>query len=140
MLGSLFFGWAGGRWNKPVLLGGIYIARSLAIAWYFLQTPTPGSTVLFAAIMGFLWLGVAPLVTGMVAEMFGLRWLAMLQGVTFFSHQVGSCLGAFGGGWVFDTIGSYDLALQLGVGLGLFAGIAQILFALLPRPEIPQPA
>lgn len=140
VLGSLFFGWAGGRWSKPVLLGGIYIARSLAIAWYFMQTPTPESTVLFAAMMGFLWLGVAPLVTGMVAEMFGLRWLAMLQGVTFLSHQVGSFVGAFGGGWVFDTLGSYDLALQLGVGLGLFAGLVQILFALRPRPPELQPA
>ena len=140
VLGSLFFGWAGGRWNKPMLLGGIYIARSLAIAWYFVQAPTPESTVLFAAVMGFLWLGVAPLVTGMVAEMFGLRWLAMLQGVTFLSHQVGSFVGAFGGGWVFDTLGSYDLALQLGVGLGLFAGVVQILCALLPRARVPQPA
>lgn len=140
VLGSLFFGWAGGRWNKPMLLGGIYIARSLAIAWYFVQAPTPESTVLFAAVMGFLWLGVQPLVTGTVAEMFGLRWLAMLQGVTFLSHQVGSFVGAFGGGWVFDALGSYDLALQFGVGLGLLAGIGQILFSLRTRPPVPQAA
>ena len=90
--------------------------------------------------MGFLWLGVAPLVAGAVAEMFGLRWLAMLQGVTFLSHQFGSFLGAFGGGWVFDTLGSYDLALQLGVGLGLFAGVVQILSTLIRRPPAIQPA
>jgi len=140
VLGSLFFGWAGGRWNKEMLLGLIYIVRSAAIAVYFVQPSTPESTVVFAAVMGFLWLGVAPLVTGSVVEMFGLRWLPMLQGVTFFSHQIGSFLGAFGGGWVFDVLGSYDLALQLGVGLGLFAGTVQILFALLPRPELPQAA
>lgn len=140
VLGSLFFGWAGGRWNKEVLLGLIYIVRSVAIAAYFVQSPTPESTVVFAAVMGFLWLGVAPLVTGSVVEMFGLRWLPMLQGVTFFSHQVGSFLGAFGGGWVFDALGSYDLALQVGVGLGLTAGVVQILTAVLPRQQLPQPA
>lgn len=139
VLGSLFFGWAGGRWSKPVLLGGIYICRSATIAWYFLAAPTPETTVLFAAIMGFLWLGVAPLVAGAVAEAFGLRWLAMLQGVTFLSHQLGSFVGAFGGGWVFDTLGSYDLALQLGVGLGLFAGVVQILSVLIRRPPAVQP-
>lgn len=140
VLGSLFFGWAGGRWSKETLLGLIYIARSLTIAVYFVQPPTPESTVAFAAIMGFLWLGVAPLVTGSVVEMFGLRWLPMLQGVTFLSHQVGSFLGAFGGGWLFDRLGSYDLALQIGVAIGLFAGVAQILAALRPRPAAPQPA
>src|SRR3546814_6213384 len=88
-----------------MLLGLIYIIRSATIAVYFVQPPTPESTVVFAAIMGFLWLGVAPLVTGSVVEMFGLRWLPMLQGVNFFSHQIGSFLGAFGGGWVFDRLG-----------------------------------
>ncbi len=62
VLGSLFFGWAGGRWSKPVLLGGIYVTRSLVLAWYFVVPPTPGTTLVFAALMGFLWLGVAPLV------------------------------------------------------------------------------
>lgn len=140
VLGSLFFGWAGSRWNKELLLGLIYIVRSVTIAFYFLHSPTPESTVVFAAIMGFLWLGVAPLVTGSVVEMFGLRWLPMLQGVTFFSHQIGSFLGAFGGGWIFDHLGAYDVALQLGVSIGLFAGVAQILVALRPRPAAAQPA
>lgn len=140
VLGSLFFGWAGGRWNKEALLGLIYIVRSTAIAFYFLQPPTPESTVIFAAIMGFLWLGVAPLVTGSVVEMFGLRWLPMLQGVTFFSHQIGSFLGAFGGGWIFDRLGAYDLALQLGVSIGLFAGVVQVLVSLRPRTPEPLPA
>lgn len=140
VLGSLFFGWAGGRWNKEMLLGLIYIVRSATIAAYFVQPPTPESTVVFAAIMGFLWLGVAPLVTGSVVEMFGLRWLPMLQGVTFFSHQIGSFLGAFGGGWIFDRLGAYDLALQLGVSIGLFAGVVQVLVALRPRTPEPLPA
>jgi predicted MFS family arabinose efflux permease len=140
VLGSLFFGWAGGRWSKQVLLGLIYVSRSFVLAVYFIIPPTPTSTILFAAVMGFLWLGVSPLVAGSVVEMFGLRWQAMIQGIAFFSHQIGSFVGAFGGGWLFDMLGSYDMALQIGVGLGLFAGLAQIIFALYRPPEKPMPA
>ncbi|MBE7635286.1 MFS transporter [Sneathiella sp. P13V-1] len=139
ILGSLFFGWAGGRWSKQALLGGIYCSRSIVIAIYFLVPPTPTSTVLFAGLMGFLWLGVSPLVSGSVIEMFGLRWQPMLQGFAFFNHQFGSFLGAFGGGWLFDQFGSYTLALQIGVTTGLVAGVIQIAFALYKPPKIPQP-
>lgn len=129
VLGSLFFGWAGGRWNKLVLLGSIYTLRSLALAWYFAALPTPAGTLVFAAIMGFLWLGVAPLVTGWIAETFGLKWLAMLAGIAFVGHQLGSFAGAFGGGLIFDLAGSYTLAWQTGVAVGLAAGAVQIGFA-----------
>ncbi|MBX9751797.1 MAG: MFS transporter [Roseococcus sp.] len=139
VVGSLFFGWAGGRWSKGVLLGGIYVSRSLVLGWYFAVPPTPESTLLFAGLMGFLWLGVGPLVAGMVAEMFGLRWQAMVQGFAFLSHQLGSFLGAFGGGVIFDAMGSYDLAWKLGVGMGLVAGTIQILVAM-PRRPPPAPA
>jgi predicted MFS family arabinose efflux permease len=141
VLGSLFFGWAGGRWNKLALLGGIYILRSLALGWYFVSTPTPQGTLVFAAVMGFLWLGVAPLVNGWLADTFGLRWQAMLGGVAFVSHQLGSFAGAFGGGLIFDAFGSYNAAWQGGVALGLAAGIVQAAFALRRRPPVmPLPA
>ena len=140
VIGSLFFGWAGGRWSKQVLLGIIYVSRSFVLAAYFILPPTPTTTILFAAVMGFLWLGVSPLVAGSVVDMFGLRWQAMIQGFAFFIHQIGSFVGAFGGGWLFDLLGSYDLALQIGVGLGLSAGIGQIMFALYRPPEKPMPA
>jgi predicted MFS family arabinose efflux permease len=130
VLGSLFFGWAGGRWNKLVLLGGIYFVRSLALWWYFATLPTPGGTLVFAAIMGFLWLGVGPLVAGWITDVFGLRWQAMLGGVAFVSHQIGSFVGAFGGGVLYDLMGSYTTAVHIGVSLGLAAGIVQIGFAL----------
>ena len=136
VLGSLFFGWAGGRWNKLALLGGIYIVRSLALAWYFMLPPTPATTLLFGAIMGFLWLGVGPLVAGAVADMFGLRWQAMIQGLAFMSHQLGSFLGAYGGGLIYDTLGSYTMAWRIGVAVGLAAGIIQVAFALV-RPSEP---
>jgi predicted MFS family arabinose efflux permease len=139
VFGGLFFGWAGGRWSKLALLGGIYLARSIVLAWYFLLPPTPLTTLVFASLMGFLWLGVGPLVAGSVAEMFGLRWQAMIQGVAFMSHQIGSFVGAFGGGLIYDTLGSYDLAWRLGVAIGLVAGLVQVSFALL-RPVRPAPA
>jgi predicted MFS family arabinose efflux permease len=134
ILGSLFFGWAGGRWSKTALLGVLYVSRSLVLAWFFSAPPTPGNTLLFAGLMGFLWMGVSPLFAGAVAEMFGLRWQAMIQGIAFFSHQIGSFLGAFGGGMVFDAFGSYELAWRFGVGLGLVAGIVQIGFAMMRPP------
>ncbi len=136
VLGSIFFGWAGQRWNKLALLGGIYIFRSIALAWYFALPPTPASTLLFGAIMGFLWMGVGPLVAGAVAEMFGLKWQAMIQGLAFMSHQLGSFLGAFGGGLLYDSFGSYTMAWQIGVALGLAGGIIQVAFALI-RPSEP---
>jgi predicted MFS family arabinose efflux permease len=133
VLGSLFFGWAGGRWNKLALLGGIYIFRSVALAWYFMLPPTPATTLVFGAVMGFLWLGVGPLVAGVVAELFGLQWQAMIQGLAFMSHQLGSFLGAYGGGLIYDALGSYALAWRIGVAVGLAAGIIQVAFALI-RP------
>jgi predicted MFS family arabinose efflux permease len=136
VLGSLFFGWAGQRWNKLALLGGIYIVRSIALAWYFSLPPTPATTLFFGAIMGFLWMGVGPLVAGAVAEMFGLRWQAMIQGLAFMSHQLGSFLGAYGGGLIYDALGSYNMAWRIGVALGLAGGIIQVAFALI-RPSEP---
>jgi predicted MFS family arabinose efflux permease len=136
VLGSIFFGWAGQRWNKLALLGGIYIFRSIALAWYFTLPPTQATTLLFGAIMGFLWMGVGPLVAGAVAEMFGLKWQAMIQGLAFMSHQVGSFLGAFGGGVLYDALGSYSMAWRIGVALGLADGIIQVAFALI-RPNGP---
>ena len=140
VLGSLFFGWAGGRFSKPVLLGLIYIVRSLALLAYFYTLPTPASTIVFAAVMGFLWLGVVPLVSGTVAELFGLRWLAMIGGIAFLFHQLGSAVGAFGGGLLYDMLGSYTLAVQLGAGMGITAGIVQLLSGIQQWPREPRPA
>jgi len=138
VLGSLFFGWAGGRWNKLALLGGIYITRSIVLAVYFMMPPTPTTTLVFGAFMGFLWLGVGPLVAGAVAELFGLQWQAMIQGLAFMSHQVGSFVGAYGGGLIYDALGSYNMAWRIGVAVGLSAGVIQVAFALM-RPTAAPP-
>jgi len=138
VLGSLFFGWAGGRVNKLLLLGCIYMLRSVGFIWFFHTLPTPGSTMVFASAMGFLWLGVSPLVQGWIAQTFGLRWQAMIAGVAFFSHQLGSFIGAFGGGWLYDLMSNYSMAWKIGAGLGLTVGAIQIGFALRSRTQAPR--
>jgi predicted MFS family arabinose efflux permease len=126
-VGSLGAGWLGARYPKHILLGLLYILRAGVFTAYFMMPPTPASTLVFAAAMGMLWLSVAPLVSGLVAEMFGTRYMATLLGIAFVMHQVGSSLGAFGGGLIFDMTGSYDRAWQTGVLIGFAAGVVQIL-------------
>jgi predicted MFS family arabinose efflux permease len=125
-VGSLAAGWLGAKYPKHVLLGGLYILRAFVFTAYFMMPPTPASTLVFAAAMGMLWLSVAPLVSGLVAEMFGTRYMATLLGISFVMHQVGSSLGAFGGGLIFDLTGSYDGAWKIGVLIGFTAGVVQI--------------
>jgi len=127
ILSSWLFGWLGDWYPKRLLLGGIYLARSVAVALFFLFPPTPLSVVLFGATMGVLWLGVIPLVNGLVVQIFGLRYLSTLTGIAFLGHQAGSFLGAWGGGYLFDLMGSYDLAWKIGVIIGLIAGTMQLL-------------
>ena len=127
-IGSLLTGWLGGRYPKHILLGLLYILRSVMIAAYFVLPPTPTSTLLFAAAMGMLWWpGLVPLIGGLVAEIFGTRYMATLLGLSFVVHQAGSSLGAWGGGLIFDLYGSYDRAWQIGTLIGFAAGIVQIL-------------
>ena len=126
-VGSLAAGWLGGRYPKHILLGLLYILRAFVFTAYFIMPPSPASTLVFAAAMGMLWLSVAPLVSGLVAEMFGTRYMATLLGISFVMHQVGSSLGAWGGGLIFDMTGSYDHAWQIGVLVGFGAGVVQIL-------------
>ena len=132
VVGSWLFGWLGGRYPKHVLLGLIYLLRSATIAVFFATPVSPASTLAFAAAMGLLWLGVVPLVSGLVAETFGVRFMATLSGVAFFSHQVGSFIGAWAGGLIYDGLGSYDRAWQAAVAIGLIAGAMQITFG---RPD-----
>ena len=127
VVSSWLFGWLGDKYPKRLLLGAIYLLRSLALALFFMFPPTPLSVVLFGAAMGVLWLGVIPLVNGLVVQIFGLRFLATLTGIAFLSHQAGSFLGAWGGGYLFDLMGSYDLAWKIGVFIGLIAGTMQLL-------------
>jgi predicted MFS family arabinose efflux permease len=134
--GSYLFGWLGQRYPKHLLLGGIYLLRSAIIAVYFLAPPTPTGTLVFAAAMGSLWLGVVPLVNGLVVHLFGLRWMATLTGVAFFSHQVGSFVGAWGGGAIYASLGSYEWAWKGAVLIGVAAGLAQMAMNVRPSPRV----
>ncbi|HXS42880.1 MAG TPA: MFS transporter [Stellaceae bacterium] len=127
VIGCYLLGWLGGKFPKHILLGLVYVLRSLCIAAYFVMPPTPATTLIFAGAMGLMWLGVIPLTQGLIIQMFGLRFLATLSGIMFFTHQVGSFLGAWGGGLIYDHFGSYDHAWQLGVAIGLVAGVAQMM-------------
>jgi predicted MFS family arabinose efflux permease len=135
IFGSWFAGWLGGRYPKYILLGILYISRSFVLTMYFITPPTPTSTLVFAAAMGMLWLGVIPLVSGYVAELFGTRYMATILGLSFVVHQTGSVIGAWGGGLIYDALGSYDRAWQFGVIVGTLAGLSQILFGGPARPK-----
>ena len=134
-IGSLLTGWLGSRYPKHIILGLLYILRAVIFAAYFMLPPTPTNTLLFAAAMGLLWWpGLAPLIGGLVAEIFGTRYMATLLGLSFVVHQVGSSLGAWGGGLIFDFSGSaHDAAWQIGTVIGFaprndlnsMAGVAQ---------------
>ncbi|MSQ56616.1 MAG: MFS transporter [Limnohabitans sp.] len=136
VIGSYLFGWLGDRYSKRFLLGGIYLLRSLALFMFFSFPPTPFTTVLFGAVLGTLWLGVVPLVSGLIIHLFGLRFMATLSGVAFMSHQAGSFLGAWGGGYIFNHLGNYDLAWQLAVAIGIAAGIFQMTMNTQPSERI----
>ncbi|MBU3625759.1 MFS transporter [Polynucleobacter sp. JS-Safj-400b-B2] len=126
IFGTYSSGILGQRFPKRYLLSAIYIGRSIAITAFLLLPPTPMSTYIFAAIMGFLWLSTIPLTNGIVAQIFGVKYLTMLSGLIFFSHQLGSFCGAFLGGYLFDQTGSYLIVWEIAIGLGVFACLVNL--------------
>ncbi len=126
IFGTYGFGALGGRLSKKYLLSGIYVARSVVIVIFLLCPLTSLAVGLFAAAMGFLWLGTVPLTNGLVAQIFGVRYLAMLSGFVFFSHQVGSFLGVWLGGVLFDKTGSYNLVWLICIALGVVAALLNL--------------
>ena len=125
-LGTLAFGWLGGRYPKNVVLSWLYFMRSVVFTLFLVFPISNVSIILFAAAIGFLWLGTVPLTTGLVASMFGARYLTTLASVTFLGHQLGSFTGSWVGGLLFDTTGSYDMMWMAVVGAGLFAAIVHL--------------
>jgi len=126
IFGSYMAGQLGGKLPKRYLLSFIYFARSVVIGLFLLAPLSPLSVYLFAAAMGVLWLSTVPLTNGIIAGVFGLGHMSMLAGVVFFSHQIGSFLGVWLGGYVFDLKGSYDLVWGIAIALGIFAGTANL--------------
>lgn len=123
MVGSWACGWLGGRFRQQYVLGWLYLIRGITIGAFFLLPKTSLSVVIFAAVIGLTWLGTVPLTSGLVAKVFGTRHLGTLFGMCFLSHQVGSFLGAWSGGFVFDTTGSYSLVWGATALAGLFAAL-----------------
>ena len=123
IIGSLASGIIGQRYPKPILLSLIYIARSIAFTVFLLTPASPTTVVIFSIVIGILWLSTVAPTNALVAVMFGTRYLGMLGGIVFFSHQVGSFLGVWMGGVLHDATGSYDVVWWLGVALGIVAAI-----------------
>jgi MFS family permease len=123
IIGSLSAGFIGQRYSKPYFLAWIYIARSVVVTAFLLLPQTPATVVIFAILMGLLWLSTVPPTNALVAIMFGTKHLGLLGGVVFLSHQIGSFLGVWMGGYLYDHFGTYDPVWWLGVALGIFAAI-----------------
>jgi MFS family permease len=126
IFGTYSAGIVGQRFPKRYLLSGIYICRSVAIMGFIWLPLSPTSTYIFAAIMGFLWLSTIPLTNAIVAQIFGVKYLTMLSGLVFFSHQLGSFCGAYLGGYLFDRTGSYLIVWNIAIALGVFAFLVNL--------------
>lgn len=136
--GSLTAGWLGNRYSKKYLLSGIYLARAVISALFILFPMTPGTVLLFAVCMGALWLSTVPLTSGLVAHIYGLRYMGTLYGIVFLSHQLGSFLGAWLGGRLYDAYGTYTTVWWIGVGICVFSALVHL--PIRERPLSAQPA
>ncbi len=124
--GTLLAGWAGNRYSKKYLLAGIYLTRTIA-AGLFIMTPiTPTTVIVFSVVMGATWLATVPLTAGLVGYIFGLRFMGTLYGIVFLSHQIGSFIGVWLGGRLYDIYGDYTLVWWVGVGVGLLSAIIHL--------------
>ena len=121
VIGTYYAGVLGQRFPKRFLLSGIYISRSVAITLFLLFPLSATTSYVFAAVMGVLWLSTIPLTNAIVAQIFGVKYLTMLSGVVFFSHQLGSFCGAYFGGYLYDLTGSYQIVWGIAIALGVFA-------------------
>ena len=124
--GTILAGMLGKTHSKKYLLAGIYLARTVVSAAFIMAPVTPGSVLLFSAAMGSLWLATVPLTSGLVAQIFGLRYMGTLYGLVFFSHQLGSFMGVWLGGALYDMYGNYTLVWWIGVGIGAFSALVHL--------------
>ena len=124
--GTLLAGWAGKRFSKKYLLAGIYTGRTVISAIFILLPITPLSVILFSIGMGSLWLATVPLTSGLVAHIYGLRYMGTLYGIVFFSHQLGSFLGVWLGGRLYDVYGGYTAVWWIGIAVGAFSALVHL--------------
>ncbi|MGM0740264.1 MAG: MFS transporter [Pseudomonadota bacterium] len=124
--GTLTAGWLGKRYSKKYLLAGIYGARTVVAGAFILVPMTPTSVLLFSVGMGALWLATVPLTSGLIAHLYGLRYMGTLYGIVFFSHQLGSFMGVWLGGRMYDVYGDYTMVWWVGVGVGAFSALVHL--------------
>ena len=132
IFGTITAGALGGRYPKRLLLAGIYMARTVLFSWFILTPMTPVTVLIFSSLIGSLWLATVPLTSGLVAYIYGLKYMGTLYGLVFLSHQVGSFVGVWLGGDFYDRFGSYDVVWWVGVGTGLLSAVVH-----LPVREMP---
>jgi MFS family permease len=135
IIGAMLSGWLGGHMPKRYILSFIYFARALAVVFLIMLPASPVATLMYGAATGLLWLSSVPPTSGLVAVMFGTRWLAMLFGVAFFSHQVGGFLGIYLGGLVYERSGSYDAVWWLSVLFGILSAVINLPIVEKPVPR-----
>jgi len=126
IVGAMLSGWLGGRMPKRYILAVIYFARALAVVFLVTMPASPAVALIYGAVTGLLWLSSVPPTAGLVAVMFGTRWMAMLFGIAFFSHQVGGFLGVYLGGLLYERTGSYDIVWWLGVLFGVVSAVINL--------------
>ncbi len=126
VFGTYAAGALGQRIAKKKILASIYLARAVVISVFLAAPLSPASVYLFASVMGLLWLSTIPPTNAVVAQIFGIQHLSMLSGFIFFSHQIGSFLGVWLGGYLYDRTGSYDIVWYIAIGLGVFAAIVNL--------------
>ena len=126
VFGTYIAGSLGQKMAKKKILATIYFSRAVVISVFLAAPLSPASVYIFSSVMGLLWLSTVPPTNAMVAQIFGIRHLSMLSGFVFFSHQIGSFMGVWLGGYLYDRTGSYDIVWYIAIGLGVFAGLVNL--------------
>ena len=138
IMGTLTAGYLGKHYTKKYLLFWVYVGRTIAASVFILLPITPGSVLIFSAVMGSLWLATVPLTSGLVAHIYGIRYMGTLYGFVFLSHQIGGFLGVWLGGRMYDLNGDYTLVWWIGVGVGAFSALVHL--PIRERQMVPQAA
>jgi MFS family permease len=126
IFGSYLWGWLGQHYTKKYVLSALYFIRALVFTLFLVLPLSPLTVYGFSAAIGFLWLGTVPVTSGLIAHIFGVKYLATLTGIAFLFHQVGSFLGVWIAGYLFDVTGSYQLMWVLTIALGILAGLINL--------------
>ena len=126
MIGAATSGWLGGRFSKKYLLSAIYSGRALVMCCFLLLPITPSTVIIFSCFIGLLWLSTVPPTSGLVSQIFGLRYMGMLYGIVFLSHQLGAFVGVWLGGYIFDSTGSYAIAWWTAVALAVASAVIHL--------------